>query len=104
MKKVKCKILYKGELKEANRQAIKAGCNAIDPEYLDRLPNMRYPITFTLPWELHGWVRCQVLTATGPKAEDFGSVQLDVPEVIFSILSEIEFPVDKEVGAAISKN
>lgn len=60
----KIKYLTKGELEEANRLAIKARCTAIETTYLEELPDAcRYPVLFTLPWERHGWVRCQIGTA-----------------------------------------
>ena len=94
----KCKILYIGELKEANRRAIQAGRNAIEPDYLERLPNdMRYPVMFTLPWEERpGWVRCLIGTAVSLKAEDYVPLLLDVPRWMYDNLSEIDIPSNEE--------
>lgn len=96
MTKIRC--LTKGELQEANRQAIKAGCRAIDPAYAERLPEgLRYPVFFTLPWERHGWVRCQIGTATSIPAQDYTPVIIDVPQAIYDDLTSVEVPDDVEV-------
>jgi len=85
---VKC--LSKRELKEANRRAERSAGRWIDPEYVEQLPDdLRYPIFFTLPWERHGWVRCQVGTATTAKAEDYVPVWLDVPQFMYDNLGEV---------------
>jgi hypothetical protein len=94
---MKVRVLYKGEMMASNRRAIKAGCRAIEPEYIEQLPDdLRHPIFFTLPWERHGWVRCQVGTATSPTADNYMPVWLDVPRDIYDHLSVIEVPVDEE--------
>ena len=81
------KYLSKNELSKANRQAIKAGCRAIDPAYVERLPEgLHYPVFVTIPWERHGWVRCNVGTATDVAATDFTLVWLDVPQDIYDSL------------------
>jgi hypothetical protein len=85
------RILTKGELQEANRQAIKAGCRAIDPAYAERLPERyRYPVLFTIPWERHDWVRCHVGTATSIQADDHTPVLIDVPKAIYDKLISVE--------------
>lgn len=85
------RILTKGELQEANRQAIKAGCRAIDPAYAERLPERhRYPVFFSLPWERHDWVRCHVGTATSIQADDYTPVIIDVPQEIYDNLISVE--------------
>lgn len=89
MTMIKC--FTKGELQEANRQAIKDGCRAIDPAYAERLPEShRYPVFFTLPWERHNWVRCQVGTATSIQADDYTPVIIDVPQAIYDNLISVE--------------
>lgn len=89
MTMVRC--LTKSELKEANRQAIKAGCRAIDPAYAERLPDRhRYPVLFTIPWERHDWVRCHVGTATSIQADDYTPVLIDVPKAIYGNLISVE--------------
>ncbi|MDY0170316.1 MAG: hypothetical protein RBS80_27475, partial [Thermoguttaceae bacterium] len=85
--------LGKGELKEANRRSKESAGRWIDPEYVERLPDdLRYPIFFTLPWERHGWVRCQVGTATVANGEDYVPVWLDVPQSMYENLGEVEVP------------
>jgi hypothetical protein len=87
------KYLSKGELEEANKRSIDAGCRAVKPEYLDRLPdNYKYPIVFTLPWERNGWIRCQVITGA-----DSEPIFLDIPQIIYENLGTVEVPVDEEV-------
>lgn len=87
------KYLSKGEFREANRQAIKADGRAVDPGYLDQLPDsFKYPIVFTLPWERHGWMRCQVLTGA-----DNEPIILDVPLILYDNLGTVEVPVTEEV-------
>jgi hypothetical protein len=89
------KWLSKWELKEANRRAAKSAGRSIDPEYVEQLPDdLRYPIFFTLPWERHGWVRCEVGTGTTAKAEDYMAVWLDVPQFLYDNLSEITVPAE----------
>ena len=90
MIKESCKYLSKWELKEANRRAAKGAGRSIDPEYVEKLPDdLRYSIFFTLPWERHGWVRCQIGTATTAKAENYVPLWLDVPRLIYDNLSEV---------------
>ena len=92
-----CRYLTKGELKEANRRAIKAGGRAIEPEYVDGLPDdLRYPIFFELPWERHGWVRCQV--GTGIPGKDYTPLFIDVPQKIYDNLGVVKVAVDEEVS------
>jgi hypothetical protein len=92
------KYLTKGELEEANRQAIKAGSRAIALEYIQGLPeNFKYPIFFTLPWERHGWVRCQVGTGSCLNAEDYTPVFIDVPRELYESLGVVEIPEDEAV-------
>ena len=86
----------KGELQEANRQAIKAGGRAIEPDYIDGLAaNLRFPIFFELPWERHGFVRCQI--GTGVPGEEYIPLFIDVPLAIYDHLSVIHIPVEEEV-------
>jgi hypothetical protein len=93
---VKC--LSKGELRKANRRAIKSGCRAIDPSYIKQLPTtLRYPVFFTIPWERHGWVRCHVGTATDAAATDYRPLWLDVPQEIYDNLTSIEVNNNMEV-------
>jgi hypothetical protein len=93
MKKIR--YLSKGELQESNRRAIKAGCRSLKPEYIDGLPEAyRYPIFFELPWERHGWVRCQV--GTGVPSQDYTPVFLDVPQIIYENLGVMDVSVDEE--------
>lgn len=88
----------KGELEEANRRAIKAGFRAVEATYLKQLPDAcRYPVVFTLPWERHGWVRCQIGTARNKSAEQYTLIVLDVPHEIFENLASIEVPDNMEV-------
>jgi hypothetical protein len=97
MKTKECKYLCKAELREANRQAIKAGCNSIEPDYIEKLPDdCRFPVFFKLPWERHGWVRCQVGTASDAHATDYMPLWLDVPAGIYENLGTVEVPVDEE--------
>lgn len=92
------KYLTKSELLEANRRAIEAGYRAIDPIYAEQLiEGFRYPVFMTLPWERHGWVRCQIGTATSIPAHDYKPVFVDVPQSIFDNLSSVEVPEDIEV-------
>ena len=99
MKTKHYKYMSKAELQEANRRAIKAGGRAIEPSYVERLPDAgRFPVLFTIPWERHGWVRCQIGTATDSMARDYTPVMLDVPNVIFRNLSSIEVGEAEEVG------
>ena len=98
MKTEKCTILYKAELQEANRQALKAGGRAIEPDYVEKLPNdCRFPVFFKLPLE-RGWVRCQIGTARDVHATDYMPLWLDVPPQIYNNLTTIEVPVDEEVA------
>jgi len=95
MTMIKC--LTKGELQEANRQARKAGCRAIDPACAERLPERyRYPVFITLPWERHDWVRCQVGTATSIQADDYTPVIIDVPQAIYDTLISVEVHEEME--------
>lgn len=85
------KYLTKSELLEANRRAIEAGHRAIDPIYAEQLiEGFRYPVFMTLPWERHGWVRCQIGTATSIPANDYTPVLLDVPLTIYENLGSVE--------------
>ena len=87
----------KVELKKANRQAIEAGGRAIEPEYVDGLSDtFRYPIFFAMPWERHGWVRCQV--GTGVPGHDYTPLFIDVPQEMYEKLGAIEMPVDEEAA------
>lgn len=87
--KVKC--FTKSELRLANNCAIKGKCNAIDPERIKQLPNdLLYPVVFALPWERHGWVRCQVGTATMRTGGDYEPVCLDVPTGVFEGLQVMD--------------
>jgi hypothetical protein len=99
MKLEKVKYFTKSQLMEANRQAIKAGCNAITPEFIASLPDgLKYPIFFRLPWERHGWVRCQVGAATSMPPRDFTPLWFDVPQGIYENLDTVDVPVDEEVA------
>ena len=90
------RYLSKGELQEANRRAIEAGCRAVEPEYIEELPDaLRYPIFFEFPWERHGWVRCQV--GTGVPGQDYTPLVIDVPQIIYESLDVVDVPVDAEV-------
>lgn len=87
------RYLLKGELEEANRQALKGGGRAIEPSYVQKLPaDCRYPILREIPWERHGWVRCEIGTASAANGEDYRAVWLDVPQRIHSNLSTMEVP------------
>lgn len=98
MPRTQYKCLSKAELHEANRQAIKAGGRAIDPDYVGRLPEgLRFPVVFMLPWERRGWVRCQIGTATSIAAQDYMPVWLDVPQSIYDNLSSVEVQDNMEV-------
>jgi hypothetical protein len=93
------RYLSKGELKEANRRAVKTGCRAVDPEYIEGLAdNLRYPIFFELPWERHGWVRCQIGTGD-PATEEYVPVFVDVPRIIYDNLGVVEVPESAEQKA-----
>jgi hypothetical protein len=96
MQKIKYKYLTKWQLEQANQQAIAACCNAIDPSYIERLPDgCKYPVFFRLPWERRGWVRCQIGTATCLPAEDYTPVLLDVPQAMFDELPTVEVQVEE---------
>ena len=87
--KSELRYFMKGELQEANRQAIRSGCRAVEPEYIEGLPdNLRYPVFFVLPWERHGWVRCQV--GTGRLGGEYTPLFLDVPQGIYENLDVVE--------------
>ena len=95
-----CRYLSKAELQEANRRAIEAGGRAVEPEYIEGLPDgLRYPIFFELRWERHGWVRCQVGTGTCLNPDDYTPVFLDVPQGIYENLGVVDVPVDEGVKA-----
>ena len=97
MNKRTVRYLSKGELKEANRRAIQSGGRAVEPEYIERLPDaFRYPVFFELPWERHGWVRCEIGTGTSPSADDYTPVWVDVPALIYDHLGTVEVAVDEE--------
>jgi hypothetical protein len=99
MKTEQYKYLTKAELQEANRLAIKAGGRAIEPDYLERLPDAhRFPVFFALPWERHGWVRCQIGTATDTAAHDYMPVWLDVPNAFYDHLASITVKEAEEVS------
>jgi hypothetical protein len=84
------KYLSWGELDHANRRAIRAKCNSIDPEYVLALPkDYRYPIYFTLPYERQGWVRCHVGTGVSSTASDYVPCLLDVPQEMYDRLAII---------------
>ena len=91
---MKTKIFDKAVLVEANQQALAAGLRAIEPSRLEQMPDdMRFPVVFTLPWERHGWVRCQIGTATTSTGEDYQQVWLDVPSGLYEGLTDIDVPV-----------
>ena len=92
------KYFSKSELRKANRRATKAGCRAIDPTYIEQLPEgLRYPVYFTLPWERHGWVRCQIGTATCIPPHDLTPVFIDIQQASYDKLPSIEVQEDEEV-------
>jgi hypothetical protein len=94
----KIKYLTKRELHKANQQAITAGCRAIDQSYAERLPEgLRYPIFFEIPWERHGWVRCQIGTATSVPPHDYMPMWLDVPQRMYNNLSSLEINESMEI-------
>jgi hypothetical protein len=94
----KIRYLTKGELQEANRQALNGGGRAVAPEYIQGLPdNFRYPVFFTIPWERHGWVRCQVGTGASPAVDDYTPIVIDVPNAIYENLGVVEVSADEEV-------
>lgn len=99
MERETIKYLTKGELEVANRLALKAKCNAIDPAYVEQLPSdMRYPVFFAMPWERPGWVRCQIGTATAIPADDYVPLLLDVPNSMYDKLGTVEVVVDDELA------
>ncbi len=92
------KYFTKRELMEANQRAIEAGCNSITLEYVATLPDSwKYPVIFQMPRERHGWVRCQVGTASSMPARDYLPVFLDVPQALYEALSIIEVQTEKEI-------
>jgi hypothetical protein len=94
-----CKFLTKAELKRANKQAIKAGCNAIEPSYIEGLPDgLRCPVFFVMPWERHGWVRCQIGTASDKAGHDYTPLWIDVPNAIYDNLGCVKVEEGEEVG------
>jgi hypothetical protein len=98
MKNEVYKFLTKAQLERANKRAIKAGCNAIEPTYVDQLPDgVRFPIFFCLPWERHGWVRCQIGTAQDKVGHDYIPVWLDVPNDIYDDLASVNVTEVEEV-------
>lgn len=92
------KYLTKGELQEANRLAIKCGGWAVEPEYIEGLAdNLRYPIFFQLPWERHGWVRCQIGTGD-PATGEYTPMFVDVPQVMYENLGVVEVAEESGQG------
>ena len=90
------KYFTKNLLRLVNKLALKNKCNAIEPKFLDQLPDgLIYPVLRKMPWERSGWVRCMISVATSLPAVDIHEVILDVPQEMFNTLPTKSVSWDK---------
>jgi hypothetical protein len=85
------KYFTKSALIAANNAAKNAGCNYIDPEFLNDVPDQfKFPVCPALPIPMErGWVRC-VVTVGRNLSDDVHHLLLDMPGEEYEMLPTVK--------------